>query len=90
MDSSKLPDEKLPVLVWIYGGGMMGGTSASSVYNGEGFCKRGVILVTFNYRTGAIGLLAHPELSKEAAMEVQVTITLWTRWRLLSGQRKHI
>lgn len=60
------PDEKLPVLVWIYGGGMMGGSSASSVYDGEGFCKRGVILVTFNYRTGALGLLAHPELSKES------------------------
>jgi len=62
---AKTPAEKLPVMVWIYGGGFQGGTASLPLYDGAGFAKRGVVFVSINYRTGAIGMLAHPELSKE-------------------------
>ena len=59
-------DEKRPVLVWIYGGGFIGGTGSSADFDGEGLARKGVIVVTFNYRVGALGFLATPELSKES------------------------
>ncbi len=62
---AKSPDEKLPVLVWIYGGGFSFGSTASPVHNGAYLAKRGVILVSINYRVGSLGFLAHPELSAE-------------------------
>ena len=62
---AKSTEDKLPVLFWIHGGGFFGGSGSEPEFDGEGFCKRGVILVTINYRLGAIGFLAHPELSAE-------------------------
>ncbi|TCM15390.1 para-nitrobenzyl esterase [Novosphingobium sp. PhB165] len=58
--------EKRPVYVWIYGGGFIGGTGASPEFDGEGLAKKGVVVVTFNYRVGVLGFLATPELSKES------------------------
>jgi para-nitrobenzyl esterase len=58
--------EKRPVYVWIYGGGFIGGTGASPEFDGEGLAKKGIVVVTFNYRVGALGFLATPELSKES------------------------
>lgn len=63
---AKTPDEKLPVLFWIYGGAFVGGAANNGGrYDGEGFAKRGVVFVSFNYRAGPLGLFAHPELSAE-------------------------
>ena len=62
---AKSAEDKLPVLFWIHGGGFFGGSGSEPEFDGEGFCRRGVILVTINYRLGAIGFLAHPELSAE-------------------------
>jgi len=56
--------KKLPVMVWIYGGGFIGG--AASYYNGAHFADDGVVLVTVNYRLGRLGWFAHPGLTKEA------------------------
>jgi len=56
----------LPVLVWIYGGGFRAGTGAHPRYDGEGLARRGLVVVTFNYRLGAFGFLATPELSEES------------------------
>ena len=56
------PDEKLPVMFWVHGGGFITGTGTSAEFDGESFNKRGVILVTTNYRLGALGSLALPEL----------------------------
>jgi len=53
---------KLPVMVWIHGGGFTGG--AGSRYNGTQFAKDGVVLVTINYRLGRFGFFAHPALAK--------------------------
>lgn len=56
---------KLPVLVWIYGGGFVNGGSSPAVYDGSQFAKRGLVFVSFNYRLGRFGFFAHPALSKE-------------------------
>jgi para-nitrobenzyl esterase len=56
-------EEKLPVMVWIHGGALVWGSG--SEYKGEELTKRGVILVTINYRLGPLGFYAHPELNDE-------------------------
>ena len=57
--------DKLPVVVFIYGGGGTVGSSGMAVYAGERVAERGAIFVNFNYRVGILGFLAHPELSRE-------------------------
>lgn len=57
---------KLPVMVFIYGGAYMRGSSALPLYNGTALAKKGVVVVTFNYRVGVLGYMAHPQLSKES------------------------
>jgi para-nitrobenzyl esterase len=56
---------KLPVMVWIYGGGFVNGGSSPSVYDGTHFAKHGLVFVSFNYRLGRFGFFAHPALTKE-------------------------
>jgi para-nitrobenzyl esterase len=57
---------KLPVMVWIHGGGLMNGSGSVPQYAGDQLAARGVIVVTINYRLGVLGFLAHPELNREA------------------------
>ena len=57
---------KLPVMVWIHGGGFTHGCGHQPGYNGTEFAKRGVVLVTINYRLGALGFMSHPALSAES------------------------
>ena len=65
------PAEKpLPVMVWIYGGALENGSASTPLYAGDGFARRGVILVTLNYRLGVLGFLALNALSKESAAGV--------------------
>ena len=58
--------ERHPVLVWIYGGGFRVGTGANSRFDGENLARKGLVVVTFNYRLGVFGFLATPELSVES------------------------
>jgi len=58
--------DKLPVLVYIYGGGFRSGGAGCAIYDGGAMAKKGVIFVSINYRVGVFGFLAHPELSAEA------------------------
>jgi len=60
------PTEKLPVMVWIHGGGFSIGASSQSAYDGEPLASQGVVLVTINYRLGVFGFLAHPALDQES------------------------
>ena len=60
---------KLPVMVWIYGGGFVNGGASPAVYDGSQFAKQGVVLVSFNYRLGRFGFFAHPALTREAGAE---------------------
>ncbi|WP_085931886.1 carboxylesterase/lipase family protein [Asticcacaulis benevestitus] len=57
------PKGKLPVLVYIYGGGFKAGDSSEKRYDGAALAKRGIVVVTLNYRLGVFGFLSHPELS---------------------------
>ncbi len=59
-------EDKLPVYVWFFGGGMMEGNPAEMEFNGERLARRGIVVVSVNYRLNVFGLLAHPELTAEA------------------------
>jgi para-nitrobenzyl esterase len=61
---------KKPVFVWIYGGGFTEGSGAGGWCDGEAMARKGVVFVTFNYRVGALGFLAHPALSAESPNHV--------------------
>lgn len=57
--------EKAPVMVLLYGGGYQLGAASQGNYNGAGLAAKGAVVVTLNYRLGALGFLAHPELTAE-------------------------
>ncbi|HEY3706871.1 MAG TPA: carboxylesterase family protein [Terracidiphilus sp.] len=57
---------RLPVLVYIYGGGFTSGSGDVPVYDGTALAKTGMVVVTFNYRVGPFGFLAHPELTAQS------------------------
>ena len=58
--------ERLPVMVWIHGGGFTAGTPAEQLYHAEWLAKKGVVVVSVGYRLGVFGFLAHPEMSAES------------------------
>lgn len=62
---AKAAGEKLPVMVWVYGGGGREGSGGEPFYDPSNLAKRGVVVVTFNYRLNVFGWMAHPELSAE-------------------------
>ena len=62
---SATADSRLPVLFWIHGGAFLHGSGSEKEFDGEGFAKKGVILVTINYRVNAFGFFAHPDLEPE-------------------------
>ena len=59
-------DSQLPVMVWIHGGGLSGGTGALAGYRGDRLATRGVVVVSINYRLGPFGYLGHPLLTTES------------------------
>ena len=64
---AKTVEDKLPVMLWIHGGGFIIGSGSLKTYHGHNLAKRGgVVVVTINYRLGKFGFLAHPELTKES------------------------
>jgi para-nitrobenzyl esterase len=79
--------KNLPVMVWIHGGGYYGGTAAQPGYDGQNLAKRGVIVVTINYRLGIFGFFAHPELTAESpdkasgnqGIEDQIAALRWVK-----------
>jgi para-nitrobenzyl esterase len=60
------PAKPAPVMVWIHGGGYETGSGSDPLYDGKAFARDGVVLVTINYRLGALGFFAHPALTKAA------------------------
>jgi len=78
---------RLPVMVWIHGGAFIGGSGTDPMFAGEELIKKGVVLVTLNYRLGLFGFLAHPELTRDSAhhssgnfgLEDQLAALQWVR-----------
>ena len=64
---AKSGSERLPVYVYVYGGAFNSGSGAVPVYDGEALARKGIVVVTFNYRVGVFGFLALPELTRESA-----------------------
>ena len=62
---AQAPGEKRPVMVWVHGGGFQFGSSAERMSDGALLAAGGVVVVSFNYRVGVFGFLAHPELDAE-------------------------
>lgn len=63
---AKAAQERRPVLVYFYGGGFVAGDGSEPRYDGESLARQGIVTVTVNYRLGAFGFLAHPELTQES------------------------
>lgn len=68
--SANFEGRRLPVYVFFYGGGFMEGAGSIDVYNGTNLALKGLVVVTVNYRLGALGFLAHPALSAESPHHV--------------------
>jgi para-nitrobenzyl esterase len=58
--------DRLPVMVWIHGGGFVGGGTSSPTYDGSAFARQGIIVVSSNYRLGRLGFFAHPAVLVES------------------------
>ena len=95
---AKTANDHLPVMVWIYGGAFSEG--GSSGFNGEHLVRKGIILVTLNYRVGPLAFLAHPQLSAESPHHVsgnyglldQIAGLQWVQKNIAAfgGDPKHV
>ena len=83
-------DEKLPVMVWIHGGGFVGGSGSDQRSDGTLMASKGVVVVSFNYRSGLFGFLAHPELSAESEFKVSGNYGLQDQIAALKWVQKNI
>jgi para-nitrobenzyl esterase len=82
--------ERRPVFVWIYGGAFSMGSGSDSIFDGESLAKKGLVVVTFNYRLGALGFLATPELSQESGHHASGNAGLMDDIALLQWVQKNI
>jgi para-nitrobenzyl esterase len=80
----------LPVMVWFYGGGFVGGSSSSPNTSGAGFAKQGVILVSLNYRVGRFGFFTFPALSSERSDETKGNYAYMDQIAALQWVRRNI
>jgi para-nitrobenzyl esterase len=80
----------LPVMVWIYGGGFTGGSSASPNTSGAGFAKQGVVLVAMNYRVGRFGFFVFPALSSEHPDETKANYAYMDQIAALQWVKRNI
>ena len=84
---ARAANERLPVMVWIHGGGFFSGASDETRHEGSSLASRGIVLVEINYRLGILGFLAHPALTAESAHKAsgnyglldQVAALQWVR-----------
>jgi para-nitrobenzyl esterase len=81
---------KLPVAFWIHGGAFMGGFGYEREFGGDAYARKGVILVTINYRLGVLGFLAHPELSAENDRHLSGNYGLLDQIKALQWVRENI
>jgi carboxylesterase type B len=84
------PQARLPVMVWLHGGGFTGGSGSDMRCDGERLAGEGAVVVTINYRSGLFGFLAHPALSKESEHRVSGNYGLLDQLAALAWVRDHI
>ena len=87
---AKVPGERRPVLVWIYGGGFGSGGAGVPIYDGAATAKKGVIFVSINYRVGVFGFFAHPDLSVESGHHASGNYGLMDQIAALKWVQKNI
>ena len=87
---AKSAKDRLPVMVWIHGGGFTRGFGGTSSYNGEALARKGAIIVTINYRLGIFGFFAHPELTAESGHHASGNYALLDQIAALQWVQKNI
>src|SRR5690349_18412021 len=87
---AKSSNEKLPVLVYIFGGGFQNGDGSEPRYDGENMARKGMVAVTLNYRTNIFGFFVHPELAKESPHHAAGNYGLLDQVAALQWVRKNI
>src|SRR5580658_1015435 len=97
---AKSGSERLPVLVYIFGGGFQNGDGSEPRYDGESMARRGIVAVSVNYRTNIFGFFVHPELTKESphgaagnyGLLDQVAALQWVQRNIAAfgGDPKHV
>jgi para-nitrobenzyl esterase len=79
-----------PVMVWLHGGGFRNGSGAEAWYDGAALARRGVVVVTLNYRLGALGFLAHESLEAESPLATSGNYGLLDQVAALEWLRDHV
>ncbi|GAA4038545.1 carboxylesterase family protein [Hymenobacter glaciei] len=87
---AKSARERLPVLVYFYGGGFLAGDGSEPRYDGASMARNGIVAVTVNYRLGVFGFLAHPELTKESRNQASGNYGLLDQQAALRWVRQNI
>jgi para-nitrobenzyl esterase len=82
--------DRRPVMVWIHPGGYQTGSGSTPGYDGEALAKKGVVLVTINYRLGVFGFFSHPELTKESEHHASGNYALMDQAAALGWVQKNI
>jgi len=88
--AAKKTNEKRPVFVWIYGGGFNEGSTAVAAYDGEELARKGLIVVSMNYRVGVLGFFAHPDLTRESDVKASGNYGLLDQLAALEWVHKNI
>jgi len=88
--AAKSASERRPVLLWIHPGGYTSGSGSAPGTNGEALAKKGVVVVTINYRLGALGFFAYPELTKESGRNASGNYALMDQTAALKWVQKNI
>jgi para-nitrobenzyl esterase len=87
---AKKAGEKLPVLVYFYGGGFMAGDGSEPRYDGASMARQGIVALTVNYRLGVFGFMAHPELTAESPHKASGNYGLLDQAAALQWVRRNI
>jgi para-nitrobenzyl esterase len=87
---AKSAGDRLPVIVWSYGGGFNNGAGSNALYEGEALSRKGAVVVTYNYRLGVFGFFAHPELTKESGHNASGNYALMDLAAALRWVKKNI
>lgn len=87
---AKSAKDRLPVMVWIHGGGFTRGTANTRAYDGEALARKGAVIVTINYRLGIFGFFAHPGLSAESGHNASGNYALLDQIAALQWVKKNI